>query len=249
MTTGPRLVLVVVEVADVPRSARLYREGFGIDLHVDDHGGNDRWISGEHAAVSWTDGAFLHFALYAAKADGPSRLVQLGFDDDDLDARHDRAVAAGAAVVHGPRVEPWGATSRYRDFDGNIVSFTARAPSRVRSVGDDDAGDRRHARDVEQSPDGGGCSDDAHRSAERDDDVAGADDRGHERRVGEGEASGVEDDVHRAPADDVLEVLVQDAGGGEVDLSGQVDDGAVVGQGHLCDQALRFLHGSQSAPT
>ena len=36
---SPRLVLVVVEVADVRRSAALYRDGFGIPLHLDDHEG------------------------------------------------------------------------------------------------------------------------------------------------------------------------------------------------------------------
>jgi predicted enzyme related to lactoylglutathione lyase len=126
---SPRLVLVVLEVADVDRSAALYRDGFGIDLHVGDHEGGDhgegdRWTSGHHAAYSWTDGAYLHLALYAAKEDGPSRGVQLGFRADDLDAAHERALAVGADLIHPPRPEPWGATSRYRDFDGNVVSLT-----------------------------------------------------------------------------------------------------------------------------
>jgi lactoylglutathione lyase len=129
VSTSPRLVLVVIEVADVERSAALYRDGFGLDLHLDDHEGtihgpDDRWTSGRHAACSWTDGAYLHFALYPAKADGPSRNVQLGFNTDDLDAAHERALAAGAVLVHEPRDEPWGTTARYRDFDGNVLSLT-----------------------------------------------------------------------------------------------------------------------------
>jgi len=52
-----RMVVVVIEVADVERSAVLYREAFGIDLHLDDHeggaaGAGDRWTSGRHAAFS-----------------------------------------------------------------------------------------------------------------------------------------------------------------------------------------------------
>ena len=128
-SSASRIVLVVVEVADVERSAALYRDGFGVDLHLSDHhggphGDDDRWTSGQHAACSWTDGAYLHFALYPAKGDGPTRNVQLGFHCDDLAVAHERALAAGAALVHPPRDEPWGATARYLDFDGNVLSLT-----------------------------------------------------------------------------------------------------------------------------
>lgn len=128
MATG-RLNLVVLEVADVDRSCTLYTDAFGLDLHVDDHegaeqGDGDRWISGRHAACTWKDGASMHFALYEAKAEGPSHAAQIGFAVDDIDVAHARAVAAGAAVIHAPRDEPWGPTSRYRDPDGNIVSLT-----------------------------------------------------------------------------------------------------------------------------
>jgi predicted enzyme related to lactoylglutathione lyase len=125
-----RLVLIVIEVSDVHRAAKLYRDGFGIDLHVDDHEGashgpDDRWTSGVHAAYSWKEGAFLHFALYPAKEDGPTANVQLGFDAPDLDIVHRQATAEGAELIHHARPEPWGMTSRYRDFDGNVISFTA----------------------------------------------------------------------------------------------------------------------------
>lgn len=133
MATG-RLNLVVLEVADVDRSCKLYTEAFGLDLHLDDHEGaaqgeGDRWISGRHAACTWKDGAFMHFALYQAKGDGPSRAAQIGFEVDDIDAAHASAVAAGVEVIHAPRPEPWGSTSRYRDFDGNVVSLTQSPPT------------------------------------------------------------------------------------------------------------------------
>lgn len=124
----PRLNALILEVADLDRSAALYRDGFGIDLHQDEEGhvAGDRWIGGRHAATSWTDGAFLHFALYEAKGDVPSRAAQVGFAVHDIEAAHTRAIAAGAILVHPPREEPWGATARYFDFDGNVVSLTAR---------------------------------------------------------------------------------------------------------------------------
>lgn len=68
---------VVIEVKDLDRPTRLYTKGFGLALHSSDHEGGqrdekDRWISGGHAATTWTDGAFLHCALYESKAERTS---------------------------------------------------------------------------------------------------------------------------------------------------------------------------------
>jgi len=119
-----RLVAVVLEVADLDAAVSFYREAFGLDLHPSDHGGEDRWISGAHAAISWSDGAFLHFALYQAKTGAPSTGVQAGFAVDDLDAAHVRAINAGAELLHPPRAQPWGRSARYRDLDGNVIELT-----------------------------------------------------------------------------------------------------------------------------
>lgn len=118
------MTLVVLEVADLERSRRLYVDGFGIDLHESLHDDTDRWIGGAHAAYSWTDGAFLHFALYQAKGAEHTTGAQVGLAVDDIDRAHAAALAAGAEVVHAPRLEPWGPTARYRDFDGNVISLT-----------------------------------------------------------------------------------------------------------------------------
>jgi predicted enzyme related to lactoylglutathione lyase len=123
-----RLVTVVLEVEDLDRAVRLYRDGFGLDLHPSDHeggdhGADDRWISGRHAATTWSEGAFLHFALYETKGDRTTG-AQLSFSVHDLDDAHQAAVAAGAEVLHEPRVEPWGRSARYRDADGNVIELT-----------------------------------------------------------------------------------------------------------------------------
>jgi catechol 2,3-dioxygenase-like lactoylglutathione lyase family enzyme len=118
-----RLILLVLEVENLAASLAFYRNLIGIPLVEDkDHGGGDRWISGEQAALSW-GGSFLHFALYQSKG-AVTRDVQIGFPTDDLAAAHSRLTAAGVPVSHGPRDEPWGATARYRDPDGNSVSLT-----------------------------------------------------------------------------------------------------------------------------
>jgi predicted enzyme related to lactoylglutathione lyase len=131
MGSERRLVTVVLEVADLARATALYRDAFGLDLHASDHeggdhGDGDRWISGRHAATTWTDGAYLHFALYESKGD-VTRSVQVSFRVEDIEAAHRAAVAAGAVVLHEPRREPWGTSARYHDHDGNVIELTQPA--------------------------------------------------------------------------------------------------------------------------
>ena len=124
-----RLIFIALNVSDVERSLAFYRDAFGIDFHA---GSNeplsDPWYGGHHAAFSWTDGAYLHFALFPAlPPERPTSChTQVGFHVNDISAAHAQAVAVGAVVVHVPRPEPWGTTARYRDPDGNLVSITQR---------------------------------------------------------------------------------------------------------------------------
>ena len=128
MSERNRLVTVLLEVADLDRSVQLYQRGFGLDLHVTDHfgadhGRDDRWISGRHAATTWKEGAFLHLALYESKGERTCG-AQLSFKVDDIAAAHLAAIDAGAEVLHDPRREPWGTSARYSDLDGNVVELT-----------------------------------------------------------------------------------------------------------------------------
>jgi predicted enzyme related to lactoylglutathione lyase len=124
-----RLIFIALNASDLDRSLAFYRDAFAIVFHTDlNEPASDPWYGGEHAAYSWTDGAFLHFALFPeSRPERPaSRDAQIGFSTPDIGAAHERAVAAGAEVVHPPRPEPWGTTSRYRDPDGNLVSLTSQ---------------------------------------------------------------------------------------------------------------------------
>ncbi len=122
---GERLVAVVLTTDDLDAAVALYRDGFGLDLHLADHEGDEVFTTGAHAATSWTDGAFIHFALYAAKAGvATTHGAQVGFRVADLEVAHARAVAAGARVIHGPTPQPWGRSARYYDGDDNVIELT-----------------------------------------------------------------------------------------------------------------------------
>ena len=124
-----RLTFVALSVSDLTESVDFYRTLLGIPLHDTSHDEelNDPWYGGAHAAYSWTDGSFLHFAIYPSHE--PQRPVttaaQIGFHVENFAAVHERVLQAGRPMVQEPRDEPWGRTARYLDPDGNIVSITA----------------------------------------------------------------------------------------------------------------------------
>jgi predicted RNase H-like nuclease/predicted enzyme related to lactoylglutathione lyase len=123
----PRLVFVALRVADLERAASFYRRAFGVSLHE----GQPPEL---HAEASWREGAYLHFALFPAD-DERTTNAHVGFEVDDLDRAHVRALAEGAEVVQEPQEEPWGCTAGYRDLDGNLVTLTERSrPRRVAGV-------------------------------------------------------------------------------------------------------------------
>ena len=117
-------MFVGIQSNDLEASIRFYRDLIGIGLRPGDNDDpGDPWIGGRHAEYSWTDGAYLHFAVFGRPTEATT-LVQTGFYVQDLTGLHDRLVREGAPVIHTPRAEPWGLTARYRDPDGNIVGIT-----------------------------------------------------------------------------------------------------------------------------
>ena len=123
MAENPRLVAVILQVTDLERSTRLYRDAFGVELHPGDNEVDDPWIGGRHSEISWRAGAYLHFALYAATGRATTG-AQISIGVDDIELAHERAVREGARVLHVPRTEPWGRSARYEDFEGNVIELT-----------------------------------------------------------------------------------------------------------------------------
>jgi predicted enzyme related to lactoylglutathione lyase len=119
---GARLVFVALRVRDLEASVRFYRDAIGIPLR--EAGGIDEET---HREYSWTDGSYLHVALFRATLEVKTHRVELAFYVDDVDAAHARAVAAGADVASTPRDQSWGRTACYHDPDGNVVGLTQRA--------------------------------------------------------------------------------------------------------------------------
>jgi predicted RNase H-like nuclease/predicted enzyme related to lactoylglutathione lyase len=108
----PRLVLVALRVRDVAASAAFYREAFGVPFEAAD----------------------LRLVLLPANQDATEN-AEIGFEVEDIEAAHVRAVAAGAEVVR----ERAGRAATYRDPDGNLVTLTQR-PRPLRVAGVDLAG-------------------------------------------------------------------------------------------------------------
>jgi predicted enzyme related to lactoylglutathione lyase len=126
--SNERLTFVALNVSSLANSLHFYGGILGIPLAEISHDAEKRdpWYGGNHASYSWTDGAYLHFALYPAQE--PLRPIstatQIGFHVADFEATHQRVVESGFEVIQTPRSEPWGLTARYLDPDGNIVSIT-----------------------------------------------------------------------------------------------------------------------------
>ena len=125
-----RLTFVALSVSNLAASVEFYRTLIGLPLRDESHDEelNDPWYGGSHAAYSWTDGAFLHFAIYPSSE--PQRpvktAVHIGFHVEEFDKIHKRIQQAEVSIVQEPREEPWGKTARYLDPDDNIVSITSR---------------------------------------------------------------------------------------------------------------------------
>ncbi len=127
-----RLTFVALSVSDLASSLRFYRDVLGLPLHDESHDSDlrDRWYGGPHAAYSWTDGAYLHFALYPSQP--PHRPVsiaaQIGFHMSDFDVVHALAANGGCTSAEDCLRRGRGDTSR---ASTQWIRHTGHAPTRA----------------------------------------------------------------------------------------------------------------------
>jgi lactoylglutathione lyase len=124
-----RLSVIILHVSDLAKSLHFYRDLLQVPLEPGSNAPvDDPWFGGQHAELSWREGAYLHFALFPVRpTHRVTSGVELAFPVDDAARMHERLTAAGATVLHAPRLEPWGWCARYLDPDGNVVGVTSRA--------------------------------------------------------------------------------------------------------------------------
>lgn len=136
------LAATVIYVDDVPPVLEFYRAAFGLEARFVDLDVQlpDRPAQGRYQyAVLATEGGSLQFGshdlgtllmpAYARPAGGRPSGVEIFFYAGDVAAAYDRARAAGAEPVAGPRVMPWGQTVAYvRGVEGTFIGIGSALP-------------------------------------------------------------------------------------------------------------------------
>lgn len=106
-------------VADVATANRLYAQLFGLDVRMD-----LGWVG----SLSPADRPGVQLQVVTRDASAPCNpAVSVGVASPaEVDAIHDRVVAAGLDIVHPPTDEAWGVRRFFfRDPDGNVVNVVA----------------------------------------------------------------------------------------------------------------------------
>ena len=117
-----RLSFVGLAVRDLDASIQFYRDVLG--LAVRDGAGEQPfcWLGGRYGIVEEGDTVL---ALFPTVDEEVTLRATVGFAVPDLDAAHDRALAAGVSVFDPLRETRWGRRAVYHDPDGHVVVVTA----------------------------------------------------------------------------------------------------------------------------
>jgi lactoylglutathione lyase len=118
-----RYASTILYVSDVAAATAFYERAFGLQTGFADPGGTYAVLAG--------DGGALAFASHDQAAQGvgdEARAAPAGFEvwieTDDVPGAVQRALEAGAQLVHEPVEKPWGQTVAYvRDPNGTLVEL------------------------------------------------------------------------------------------------------------------------------
>ena len=129
MTTssGPPLIYPVLRYADPDAGIRFLVDAFGFAEHQVDRGPDGAVV---HAELTFGDGMVM-----LSRSGGDEEVFDTGAQSvyvaaDDVDALHDRAVAAGAEIVYPLTDQEYGSRDfSARDPGGNLWSFGTYRPA------------------------------------------------------------------------------------------------------------------------
>lgn len=115
-----RIVMINVAVDDLERSRRFYEALLDVEFAEERHGDGPLHLNatfGEWNTPSW-------FLLSLWPDPARAGTADLGFLVDDLDRAYERALAAGATDVYGPRdIEGMPRTAQLEDPSGNRIGL------------------------------------------------------------------------------------------------------------------------------
>jgi lactoylglutathione lyase len=133
-TCSVSLGYVVLYVKDVSASLNFYEQAFGLSRRFfnDDKGKAYGELETGAARLAFYSLELAKTQIKEFVAASPDQ-APLGFEialvTADVPALFSRAVKAGATVVSGPEVKPWGQTvACVRDIDGHIIEITTPMP-------------------------------------------------------------------------------------------------------------------------
>ncbi len=107
-----------LEVVDLDRAIRFYREALGMRVERDEPYGDSRWVFMEIPGAQTK----LHFSVVAAVA--PHDTPRLVLATGDVDATCDTLRERGVGIDKGPEAAPWEPGIRWailHDSEGNMV--------------------------------------------------------------------------------------------------------------------------------
>jgi DNA-binding transcriptional MerR regulator len=117
---GNRIVMINIAVNDLERSRRFYEELLNVEFAEERHGDGTPHLNATFG--EWNTPSWFLLALWPDSARAGT--VDIGLLVEDLDRAYERALAAGATDVYGPRdIQAMPRTAQIKDPNGNQIGL------------------------------------------------------------------------------------------------------------------------------
>jgi catechol 2,3-dioxygenase-like lactoylglutathione lyase family enzyme len=105
---------ILLRPADLGRSRQFYRDVLGLAVY------REFGSPADPSTVFFLGGGLLEISGHAARRPEPA--VRIWLQVRDVHAEHERLAAAGARILRGPEIEPWGLAEMWiEDPDGLTI--------------------------------------------------------------------------------------------------------------------------------